>query len=78
MQRLVDLREGFRVYAVCVPCGRMEPLRLDHAMARLGISATVADLRTRIRCRGCGRRTGDLRVVYVGPEDRPAEFRYRR
>jgi hypothetical protein len=56
----------------------MEPLPLDHAVARLGINATVADLRARIRCRGCGRRTEDLRVVYVGPEDRPAEFRYRR
>ncbi|HEX7035566.1 MAG TPA: hypothetical protein VF210_07315 [Pseudomonadales bacterium] len=78
MQRLIDLCERFRVYAVCVPCGRMEAVDLESSIARLGEAATVADLRERVRCRGCGRRTHDLRVVYVGPKDRPAAFHYRR
>ncbi len=78
MQRLNELVEKFKVYALCVPCGRMEPVDLRAAVARLGESATVADLRRRVRCQGCRRRTRDVRVVYVGPEDRPASFHYRR
>jgi hypothetical protein len=78
MQRLTDLLASFRVYAVCVPCGRMEPVALAAAAERLGPEATLADLRERVRCRGCERRTRDVRLVYVGPEDRPATFHYRR
>lgn len=78
MQRLTELRERFRVYALCVPCGRMEPVDLGAALAQLGEAGTVADLRERVRCRECGRRTRDVRVVYVGPEHRLAAFHYRR
>lgn len=78
MQCLIELCELFRVYAVCVPCGRMEAVDLETAIARLGKTSTVADLRDRVRCRDCGRRTHDLRVVYVGPKERPAAFHYRR
>lgn len=78
MQRLGELLESFKVYAVCVPCSRMEAVDLRAAVERLGATATVADLRARVRCRGCGRRTRDIRVVYVGPADRPATFHYRR
>ena len=78
MQKLSDLLESFRVYAVCVPCGRMEAVDLARAAARLGDGATVADLRARVRCHDCGTRTRDVRVVYVGPEGRRADFRYRR
>jgi hypothetical protein len=78
MQRLTDLLESFRVYALCVPCGRMEAVSLTAALERLGPTSTVADLRARVRCRGCGRRTCDVRVVYVGPEGREVSFQYRR
>jgi len=78
MQRLADLRECFRVYALCVPCGRMEALDLDAALAHLGDDGSVADLRARVRCGQCGARTRDIRIVYVGPRDRPAAFHYRR
>lgn len=78
MERLAELRRAFRIYAVCVPCGRMERVDLDAAVERLGPTASVADLRRRVRCRVCLRRTGDVRLVYVGPEHRPATFRYRR
>ena len=78
MQKLSDLLESFRVYAVCVPCGRMEAVDLARAAARLGDGATVADLRARVRCGACRAFTHDVRVVYVGPEDRRADFRYRR
>jgi hypothetical protein len=78
LQRLNDLRQSFRVYALCSPCGRMESVDLDAVLARLGASTTVADLRTRVRCRHCGQRSRDIRIVYVGPEGRPADFHYRR
>ncbi|MFU8817345.1 MAG: hypothetical protein ACNA7W_18510 [Pseudomonadales bacterium] len=77
MQRLIDLIENFRVYALCVPCGRMEPLDLDAVVSQLGRELTVEDLRARVRCRGCRQRTRDIRIVYVGPKDRPAAFHYR-
>lgn len=78
MDKLVELRHAFRIYAVCVPCGRMERVDLDFAVKRLGPAAGVEDLRPLLRCRVCLRRSGDLRVIYVGPEHRPATFRYRR
>jgi hypothetical protein len=71
MQRLVDLVENFRVYAVCAPCGRMHALDLDALVSNLGRAVTVADVRARVRCRACGRRSHDVRIVYVGPKDRP-------
>ncbi len=78
MQRLTDLQASFRVYALCVPCGRMEAVDLEAVVAALGGEATVADLRARVRCRGCGRRTRDVRIVYLGSAERPAAFDYRR
>lgn len=69
--------ESFRVYAVCAPCARMEPVDLDEVIGRLGRQMTVDDLRARLRCRGCRQRTGDIRIVYVGPKERPASFHYR-
>lgn len=77
MQRLTDLADKFRVYALCVPCGRMEALDLAALAAAGGGSMTVAELRGRVRCRACGTRTRDIRIVYVGPADRPAAFHYR-
>lgn len=78
VQRLEDLRESFRVYALCVPCGRMEALDLDAALEHLGSNGSAADLRARVRCGQCDGRTRDIRIVYVGPRERPAAFHYRR
>lgn len=55
----------------------MEPLDLDAVVSQLGRELTVEDLRARVRCRGCRQRTRDIRIVYVGPKDRPAAFHYR-
>lgn len=78
LQRLTDLRQSFRVYALCRPCGRMEPVDLDDVVARLGVRATIADLRMRVRCRHCRARSHEIRIIYIGPRDRPADFHYRR
>ncbi|MGA1370323.1 MAG: hypothetical protein ACO3Z6_01860 [Pseudomonadales bacterium] len=78
MQRLAELADRFQVYALCGPCGRMEALDLGAAIERLGPESTVDTLRARLRCRECGTRSHDLRIVYVGPAGRPIVFQYRR
>jgi hypothetical protein len=76
MQPLADLQRSFRVYAVCAPCGRMEPLPVRELLDRFGAAVTLTEIRLRLRCKVCGKRSGDLRIVYVGPEDRPVVFQY--
>lgn len=56
----------------------MEPVPLRDLITRYGPGITVADLRRRLRCRCCGRRSHELRVIYVGPEGAAPSFRYRR
>ncbi len=77
MQPLVELAESFRIYAVCIPCGRMELLAIENLISRLGETSTVSDVRARLRCRECGERRADVRVIYVGPQQQAAGFRYR-
>jgi hypothetical protein len=78
MQTLNDLKESFQIYAVCVDCQRMSPMNLDMLIERFGEQFPVTDLRAKVRCSSCERRTQDLRIVYVGPRSRPTGFRYQR
>jgi len=78
MQPLTDLAGSFEVYALCPPCGRMEALGLDALIERFGPAVTIEALRPRLRCRCCGTRSQELRIVYVGPAGRTAVFHYRR
>ena len=78
MQRLSELHGSFEVYALCPPCGRMEALPLAALIEQCGPAVTLTDIRPRLRCRECGTRSQELRVVYVGPEGRPVVFQYRR
>lgn len=77
MQQLVELARSFRIYAVCIPCGRMQLLAIEHLISQLGGESTVSDVRARLRCRECGERRPDVRVIYVGPDQAAAGFRYR-
>lgn len=74
MQTVADLLECFKVYAVCIPCARMEAVDIG----TLDPTMPVETLRHRLRCSGCNERRQDLRIVYVGPCERAAGFRYRR
>jgi hypothetical protein len=78
MQPLAELTDCFRLYGVCIPCGRMEQLDLEALIGLLGGDATVTDVRSRLRCRQCGVRRSDLRVVYVGRDALSGSFSYRR
>lgn len=78
MQPLSELVDRFAVYALCLPCGRMEALDVAGLLARFGAASTLEDIRPRLRCRACGTRSRELRVVYVGPAGRAIVFQYRR
>ena len=77
MQTLADLKDSFHLYAVCVTCKRMEPLAIPALIDQLGRDYAVTRLRDRLRCKQCYPRTGDLRIVYVGPGANAAGFHYR-
>jgi len=77
METLADLVTHFELYAVCIECGRMERIDLAVAISRLGGDATVTDVRARVRCNTCHRRTRDIRIVYVGPDGSARGFHYR-
>jgi len=78
MQTLSDIADSFLLYAVCADCDRMESVPIPGLIERLGGNTEVTSIRRRVRCRECGSRTGDIRIVYVGRHDRRAIFQYRR
>jgi hypothetical protein len=77
MQTLADLAPHFELYAVCIVCRRMVRLDLYRLMPQLGAICTVAEIRDRVRCRACGKRTHDIRIVYAGPCGGARGFHYR-
>ena len=77
MKTLEDLRERFQLYAVCTDCDRMEHVSIPALIEHTGASQTIDDVRQRLRCRHCGQRTGDIRIVYVGEQGKVSGFHYR-
>lgn len=77
MLTLADLKAEFELHAVCIACQRMERLDLNVLMAHVSQDCTVADIRTRVRCRQCRKRTHDIRIVYVGVDGKARGFHYR-
>ena len=56
--RLIDLvyrKPEWRISVYCIPCIRSSKLDPAELVKRLGPSATIADVRARLRCRRCGR-----------------------
>jgi hypothetical protein len=78
MQSLNDLIHSFHLYAVCEACQRQTKLDIEKLISQLGPSTQVHKIRSKIKCRSCGSRTEDLRIVYVGKKDQEAIFQYRR
>ena len=78
MQTLQQLAEAFRLYAVCEACQRVANVDLGALIEREGGDYPIDRVRMRLSCTGCGKRSQALRIVYVGPEGRNAEFRYSR
>lgn len=67
---LSDFPDDFRIYACCGPCNRTEAVD----RTKLPPTMLISELRARVRCRECGRRTNDIRIIYVGR----AIFTYRK
>jgi hypothetical protein len=78
VRKIKDINSSFTLYAVCVGCARMEPLSAERLIEELGADILLEDVRKRLRCKGCGERSGDIRIVYVGPCRSAAGFHYRR
>jgi DNA-directed RNA polymerase subunit RPC12/RpoP len=77
MQTLAELASHFELFAVCIDCRRMVRIDLNELLQRLPGALTVEALRRRVRCRACGHRTGDIRIVYAGPCGSARGFHYR-
>jgi ribosomal protein L37E len=75
--KLVDLIKHFELYGVCINCRRMEQLDIASMVAAGGSQLDVKTIRTRVRCRRCGLRTCDIRIVYSGPCGHARGFHYR-
>ena len=77
MKTLGDLLERFQLYAVCTDCERMERLPIPMLIEQFGAALSIDEVRRRLRCQGCRKRTGDIRIVYVGEQGKVAGFHYR-
>lgn len=64
MTTLGDLEKRFELYAICIGCRRMERLDIAALITTLGASCSVGEVRSRVRCKQCGHRTGDIRIAY--------------
>jgi bacterioferritin-associated ferredoxin len=72
IQTLADLHYTQRVYASCGPCQRAVALDVRQLIERHGPLLTIDEVRRRIKCARCGKRTHDIRIVYSvakGPRD---------
>ncbi len=57
-----ELANAQKLVAICEPCGRrvlLDARQLEH---RFGALVTLNDIRARLRCTRCGKRTHALRV----------------
>ena len=77
MKTVGDLLESFQLYAVCTDCERMEQVLIERMIEAHGVDLSIDSLRCRLRCRQCRRRTGDIRIVFVGEKAKLSGFHYR-
>ena len=77
MTTLAELIRHFELYGVCIECRRMERIDIASLIANGESALRVEQLRSRVRCRHCRRRTNDIRIVYAGPCGHARGFHYR-
>ena len=65
MRTLGEIPSTFKLYAVCHRCERS--VEVDHkAVLEEQGDMTIEYFRQKVRCSECGKRTRDIRIVYVG------------
>jgi hypothetical protein len=67
LETLADLGDRFAVHVFCSPCGRSTALGSAHLVAVYGPSFTLDELRRRLTCSKCGKRSREIRIVYTAP-----------
>ena len=60
---LADLVRGHRLYANCPKCKRTKLLDVDSLERRFGPFFTLDEVRQRVRCTKCRKRTQTLRLL---------------
>lgn len=65
LKTLSEIPPTFTVSGVCVSCERMEVIDHLDLVLRKG-DMTVKQFKSKVRCKVCGQRTGDIRIAYVG------------
>jgi hypothetical protein len=75
---LEDLQPSFQLYALCSDCNRMEAVDVRRLLELLPADTPMDAVRQRVRCKHCGVRTGDIRIIYTGHGENAAVFSYRR
>ena len=60
---LADLTRGHRIYGHCSKCRRTKVLDVNKLEKRFGPFFTLDEVRARVRCTQCKRRTNELRLV---------------
>jgi hypothetical protein len=78
MQTLSDLIDSFHLHAICEGCQRNTQLDISALIKKLGGETRVKQIRSKLKCSVCKTHTKDIRVVYVGTENKRAIFQYRR
>ena len=71
-----ELASNFELYGLCTMCKRMPQLNIAQLIRVFGAQTSINDIRKRLVCNRCGRRTENIRVVYRGPSGGAAQFRY--
>ena len=74
---LADLLDAFELFAVCTSCHKTEQLNLQVLCDQRGRGYSIEAVRQRVRCTDCGRRTQDIRIVYIGQCGGASGFHYR-
>jgi hypothetical protein len=60
---LADIGRGHRLYGHCSACGRTKLLDVNALERRFGPYCTIDEIRKRVCCTRCKRRTQTLRLV---------------
>ena len=61
-KHVCDLVNAQLLYAVCEPCRRQTLLDPRELVRRFGELVTLNEIRARVRCKRCWKRTGTVRV----------------
>ena len=71
-----DYGPDFGWFAYCGGCNRQRAFGRDEIARRFGLEAEVDRIRLRLRCSGCGRRSGLLYRYYRGGMHGPSATAY--